>query len=152
MTDRGERLAKGLLAAYGLTVLIAFVYGCLYVSSWGADRAATPKSVDFLPVSALLQIGAVIALTAAAVSGATTLVVGLPLFFLMLRTRVSSPLAYVAAGILLSIATGVVVTAWHRYGDFLINPDYWFALRTIAISGPLAGLMFWFVATRKITA
>lgn len=149
MSTRRDGLMLGLLAAYGVTVLVAFVGGCIYATTLGNSHDGNLQPVASLPLSAILGIGVVVALATAVIAAVTAFVLALPLFAFLLRQNISSAVAYLGAGVLLSLATTAIVAVVHYFADFLTGSDFQFGVLAIAISGPLAGVMFWIVAVRR---
>jgi hypothetical protein len=149
MTTRRDRLMLGLLAGYGATVVVAFLGGCAYAMMLGADQNGEMSSP---PLGAIFGIGMVVAIMAALIAAAGACIFAFPLFWLLLRHRVSSAIAYLGAGGLVALATGVIFAVMHYRLDFLIDPDFRFGLLAIATCGPLIGVMFWLVAVRRETA
>jgi hypothetical protein len=135
----------GLLAAYGTIVVIAFLGGCGYAMTLGRGDGGVAYSA---PLVAVFGIGLVAAITAAQIGAVGACVFALPLFWSLLRYRVSSVIAYLGAGVLVAGAVTAIFAVLHYYADFLIGPDFRFGILAIATCGPLAGLMFWIVAVR----
>jgi hypothetical protein len=149
MTTRRDRLMRGLLAADGATVVLAFIGGCAYATMLGRGHGGNVRPVASLPLGAVVGIGAVVALATALIAAVTALVLALPLFAFLLRHKVSSAIAYLGAGVFLALVLAAIFAAAHYFADFLIGPDFLFGLLAIAISGPLVGVMFWIVAVRR---
>jgi hypothetical protein len=152
MNTRLDRLMLGLLAAYGVTVLVAFIGGCIYATTLGSDHEGNLQPVGSLPLGAILGIGVVVALATAVIAAVAAFALALPLFAFLLRRNVSSAVAYLGAGVLLALATIAIFALAHYFADFLTGSDFLFGLLAIAITGPLAGAMFWIVAVRREAA
>lgn len=148
MTSRSDRLMLGLLAGYGSTVVVAFLGGCGYALMLGVHDSEGMLSA---PLTAILGIGTVVAIMAALIAAVGASIFAFPLFWLLLRRQVSSAVAYLGAGGLVALATGLVLALMHYRLDFLIDSDFRFGLLAVAVCGPLTGVMFWLVAVRRRT-
>ena len=146
MTSPRDRLMLGLLAGYGATLGVAFLGGCVYAMMLGMNQSG---EVTYPPLVAMLGIGAVVAIMAAPIADVGACIFAFPLFWFLLRRQVFSAIAYLGAGALVALATGVIFAVMHYRFDFLIDPDFRFGLFAIAICGPLIGVMFWLVAVRR---
>lgn len=149
MANPRDRLMRGLLAAYGATILVSFIGGCVYAMMLGRSDAANVQPISPLPLGAILGIGGVAALVTALIAAVAACVIALPLFAILLRHNVSSVAAYVGVGALLGLTVATIFIAAHYFADFLVIPYFGFWLLIVAISGTLAGVMFWIVAVRS---
>lgn len=76
--------------------------------------------------------------------------VGYPLFRLWVRRGYSNIAAYVGGGIIVAMIGALIVAAAHTFAGFLLGKDFVFAMLLIAVSGPVAGFVVWYVLRRSI--
>lgn len=95
----------------------------------------------------LVEIGFVTAMITLPVVLALTCGVAWPLFRFWVRQGYSSVAAYVGGGVIVATIGAVIIGAAHTFG-FLIGTDFWFAMLLLAVSGPVAGLVVWYVLRR----
>lgn len=100
----------------------------------------------------LVEIGLTTAMIALPVVLALTCGVAWPLFRLWMRRGYSGVAAYVAGGIIVAMIGAIIIAAAHVFADFLIGSDFLFAMLLVAVSGPVAGFVVWYVLQRSPTA
>jgi len=96
----------------------------------------------------LVEIGFVTAMITLPVVLALTCGVAWPLFRFWVRQGYSSVAAYVGGGVIVATIGAVIIDAAHNFG-FLIGTDFWFAMLLLAVSGPVAGFVVWYVLQRS---
>jgi drug/metabolite transporter (DMT)-like permease len=94
--------------------------------------------VEFGFTTAMITLPVVLALTCG---------VAWPLFRFWVRQGYSSVAAYVGGGVIVATIGAVIIGAAHSFG-FLIGTDFWFAMLLLAVSGPVAGFVVWYVLQR----
>jgi len=145
----GRRLGAALLAAATSAICIAFLVGGFYPYFsllLHGDRSIAGSNND-ASVMTLVEIGFITAMIALPVVFALTCGVAWPLFRFWVRRGYSSLAAYVGGGVIVATIGAVIIGAAHTFG-FLIGTDFWFAMLLLAVSGPVAGLVVWYVLRR----
>ena len=95
------------------------------------------------------MIGVPAAALTAPVAAIVAVVIGMPLFGLLIRRRFRAVLIYVLAGLVMSVPTVVFLSVIHFHYAFLVADDFAFAVSLICIEGPIAGWAFWWAAVRN---
>lgn len=135
-------LAAGCAAAVG----VAFLAGCAFAITIGhgthVDPSSGKKVLDVLPLGAVLGVGMFTAFVAAPIAIVVTIVVGAPLFSLYTRRGYRSLMAYIGAGVLMSVAVGAPVAAANYFWGWL-EGAFLLAMPAIGIAGPVAALVIW---------
>jgi hypothetical protein len=148
-----RHLGVALLAAAASTIGIAFVAGCLYpflLSLWQVSSATAAHSGhDDWEFTTLLEFGFITAMVALPAVFVLTLGVGYPLFRSWIRHEYSNLSVYVGGGIIMSAVAALVISVAHVLAGFLVRSDLIFGLLLIAVSGPIAGAVVWFVLRRS---
>jgi len=93
----------------------------------------------------LVEIGLTIAMITLPAVLALACGVAWPLFRLWLRRGYSGVAAYVSGGVIVATIGAVVIAAAHTLGGLLMGTDFWFAMLLLAVSGPAAGFVVWYV-------
>lgn len=146
----GRRLGAALLAAATSAICVAFLVGCFYPYFsllLHGDRSISGTNND-ASVMTLVEIGFVTAMITLPVVLALTCGVAWPLFRFWVRQGYSSVAAYVGGGVIVATIGAVIIDAAHNFG-FLIGTDFWFAMLLLAVSGPVAGFVVWYVLQRS---
>jgi hypothetical protein len=105
-----------------------------------------------LNIMVLLSFGLLTAMIALPVVLVLTCGIGLPIFRLWVRRGYSNVALYVAGGIIIAVIGALIVAAAHAVGGFLSGSDLRFAMLLIAVSGPVAGFVVWYVLRRSLVA
>jgi len=133
MTAGAPSRLFGALVLGGLAAIaVAFVAGCVYAFS-------------FHDIGVILTFGGFFAVVAVPVALVVGFTVALPLFRYWVRSRQSSVVRPLAAGLVISAAAALVVRISM---SGLIGSDLRFAIVTAVIAGPVAALTAWAVARR----
>jgi hypothetical protein len=147
MTQR-SRLWGGIAAAVLAVVVIAFLGGCLFVVVT-VDGYRLSNTAEY--IGAMSYVGFVCAFAALPMSVVAAIAVGVPILTLWRRHGYNSVIAYLLAGILMSVIVALVLSIARRMmSDFLwLDSDYWLALAIVAVAGPVAALTVRAVAFEK---
>jgi hypothetical protein len=137
-------------AAWVAVVGYAFLAGCLYPIveevTWLRSHTATTSGL----LEACVSIGRVFAVAAAPFAAVVGIGVAVPLFRAMRHRLYTSMAAYLAAGLLLSIAAAALLALPHYLSaDFLSDYDFSYAMCTIFLAGPIAALTTRHIARRR---
>ena len=145
MPSSPRSLVPALIAAWGATLVVAFLGGCIeaeYMASAGSGGLLLPRTFD--DVSALTYGGIVAVAGTIPVSAIVALVIAAPLFVLLRRRQYRSFGAFLLAGIALS-AICIILLALCRaiQPDFLgLDLNFIYAAPLVLTSGPVAALVF----------
>jgi hypothetical protein len=148
-----RRLWKALLAAAISIICITFLLGCcypyLFVLLDAVQSSSVPKTFNFASLVASIEIGFVIAMMTFPAVVALTWGVGWPVFRYSIRRGYSGVAAYVAGGVIVAGIGAIIVAVAHTLGGFLMDGDFRFAMLLLAVSGPVAGFVVWYVLQRS---
>jgi hypothetical protein len=138
----------GIAAAVFAVVVVAFLGGCLFVVVT-VDGYQLSKTGDYIGVMG--YVGFVCAFVALPMSILAAIIVGAPILTVWQRRGYTSIVAYLLAGILMSVIVALVLSVARRIlSDFLWgDDDYWLALAIVAVAGPVAALTVRAVAFHK---
>jgi hypothetical protein len=152
--DARQHLGAALLAATASVICIAFIGGCFYPyfpQLWSAHYPSPARATyNDAGLAILLEFGLITAMTVLPGAIALTGGVGYPLFRLWVRRGYSNIAAYVGGGIIVAMIGALIVAAAHTFAGFLLGKDFVFAMLLIAVSGPVAGFVVWYVLRRSI--
>jgi hypothetical protein len=95
------------------------------------------------------EIGLLTALVALPVTFALTLGISLPLFRLWIRRGYTNVAFYVSGGLVTALVGASVLTVAHIFDDFMVDSNFLFAVVLMGVSGPIAGLVVWYVLRRS---
>lgn len=145
MPSTPRSLVPALIAAWGATLIVTFVGGCIeaeYMASAGSGGLLLPRSLD--DVSALTYGGVVAVALAIPVSTIVAVVIAAPLFALLRRRGYRSLGAFLLAGIALStICTILLASCRAIQPDFLgLDSNFSFAVPLVLAAGPVAAFVF----------
>lgn len=147
-----KHLGAALLAAAMTAVSVAFFAGCFYPYLLHLLLAGSPASTHAakyeVSATILLNSGFITALVALPATLVLTYGVGFPLFRQWVRRGFSGFVAYVGGGIVVAIIGASIVALAHFYCGFLSGSDFSFAMLILAVCGPVAGFVVWYVLMR----
>lgn len=142
---RRDRLYLGLLAAWGTSVISAFVVGCVYTAFNVRTPSGWPDLALQGAIPAITSIAFVVAMIAMLLSAVATITLGYPIFrYLTLRGSLSPQSSVIAGAIIAVVLAGLLLVA-HRHDDFLVSEDFDMGVSAIIVAGPLSGLVLWLV-------
>lgn len=138
----GWRIWGGVAVAVLAAVLVSFIAGCFFsVVLAYPDIEEMPKLKEFM--EAFILVGGVAAIVAGVISVPSLLLIGLPLYLVSIRQRKVSIHIYVLGGFVTSLVFCLILTAFHVLSEFLLSEDYYFAVISMLIAGPVTTSVFW---------
>jgi hypothetical protein len=150
--DARKHLGAALLAAAASVIGIAFIGGCFYPyfpQMWSAHHPSPARATyNDAGLVVLLEFGLLTAMTVLPGAIALAYGVGYPLFRLWIRRGYSNVAVYVGGGIIVAMTGALIIAAAHTFTGFLLGSDFLFAMLLIAVSGPVAGFVVWYVLQR----
>jgi len=128
-------VAVAALAAISVSFIAGFFYPIVLVFP------EIPKMNEVMEV--FLFIGGTAAIVAGGVVVPTLLLIGLPLYVTSVQRRKVSLRIFALGGFVTSLLLSLVLTALHVLNEFLMAKDFYFAVISILIAGPVTTSMFW---------
>jgi len=138
---------NALIAAWLASIATAFVSGCSYSffmeHGYVADYVMAIAKGDRSAWTVLLLVGGTTAAFASVVSAFILAFVWRPLCRLALSRNVTSAIAYVSLGVLVSIVVAAAISLIQYFSESLMPRDYLFQVVAILCCGLTASLTFW---------
>jgi len=141
-TAPSSRILGAAIIAWVAVLAVAFIAGCAYPALL-ARSVGRSLHISADMVSFCFLLGVTFAGIAAPVAALVGLGIGIPLFRLMRHSGYWSPAAHLVAGLLLSTLAAAMLSLAHFKIDFLGAYDFTYSIYTVAIAGPIAGLVVW---------
>ena len=140
-------LGGALVAGALSTVCVAFFGGCVYgfLLGLGRNSSTTGATSGSASIMIVPEIGLLTALVALPVTFVLTFGISLPLFRLWIRRGYTNVALYVGSGLVTALVGASILLAAHIFDDFMVDSIFLFAVVLMAVSGPIAGLVVWYV-------
>ena len=136
----GMRVWSGIAVAALGAILISFGAGCIY-----SIILIYPEMPMNGVMEAFIFVGGAAAIVASVVTIPGLLLIGLPLYVTSVKKRKVSCRIYAIGGFLISLFFGSILTVMHVFDEFLMAKDFYFAISSTLIAGPVATSVFWVV-------
>lgn len=140
---------NALIASWLASIITAFVSGCVYSffmeHGYIADYSMAIATGNRSAWTVLLLVGGTTAAFASVVSALALAFVWRPLCRLVLSRNVTSVIAYVSLGMLVSVLLAATISLIQYFSEPLMCRDYFFQIAAILCCGFTASLTFWSV-------